>query len=195
MAGGHKKVISVFAGTAWLRSCRFLFHQFVHRDKTHKVIRDADALSALPAALVRCFDVDALDKLPQGVGGHFLQILVYVYPLDELLQIFNLSFLYFNILLQGLETLSLRVERHVANALKVGKYLSGHPKVTKVNHPLLPDHPDHELYKKYFPKGAGSIFTFEIEGGQEAALKFIDSLEIFSLLANVADVKSLVIHP
>lgn len=99
------------------------------------------------------------------------------------------------ILLQGLETLSLRVERHVANALKVVKYLSGHPKVTKVNHPLLPDHPDHELYKKYFPKGAGSIFTFEIEGGQEAAWKFIDSLEIFSLLANVADVKSLVIHP
>ena len=92
------------------------------------------------------------------------------------------------ILLQGLETLSLRVERHVANALKVVKYLSEHPKVTKVNHPLLPDHPDHELYKKYFPKGAGSIFTFEIEGGQEAAWKFIDSLEIFSLLANVADV-------
>ena len=99
------------------------------------------------------------------------------------------------ILLQGLETLSLRVERHVANALKVVEYLSNHPKVTKVNHPALPDHPDHELYKKYFPKGAGSIFTFEIEGGQVAAWKFIDSLEIFSLLANVADVKSLVIHP
>ena len=99
------------------------------------------------------------------------------------------------ILLQGLETLSLRVERHVANALKVVEYLSKHPKVTKVNHPALPDHPDHELYKKYFPKGAGSIFTFEIEGGQEAAWKFIDSLEIFSLLANVADVQSLVIHP
>ena len=99
------------------------------------------------------------------------------------------------ILLQGLETLSLRVERHVANALKVVEYLSKHPKVTKVNHPSLPTHPDHELYKKYFPKGAGSIFTFEIEGGQEAAWKFIDSLEIFSLLANVADVKSLVIHP
>ena len=99
------------------------------------------------------------------------------------------------ILLQGLETLSLRVERHVANALKVVEYLSKHPKVTKVNHPALPDHPDHELYKKYFPKGAGSIFSFEIEGGQEAAWKFIDSLEIFSLLANVADVKSLVIHP
>ena len=103
MAGGHKKVILLFAGTAWLWSCRFLFHQFVHRDKTHKVIRDADALSALPAALVRCFDVDALDKLPQGVGGHFLQILVFVYPLDELLQIFNLSFLYFDFLLQGLD--------------------------------------------------------------------------------------------
>lgn len=99
------------------------------------------------------------------------------------------------ILLQGLETLSLRVERHVANALKVVDYLSKHPKVIKVNHPALPAHPDHELYKKYFPEGAGSIFTFEIEGGQEAAWKFIDSLEIFSLLANVADVKSLVIHP
>ena len=99
------------------------------------------------------------------------------------------------ILLQGLETLSLRVERHVANALKVVDYLSKHPKVEKVNHPSLPTHPDHELYNKYFPHGAGSIFTFEIKGGQEAAWKFIDSLEIFSLLANVADVKSLVIHP
>ena len=99
------------------------------------------------------------------------------------------------ILLQGLETLSLRVERHVANALKVVDYLSKHPKVEKVNHPSLPTHPDHELYNKYFPNGADSIFTFEIKGGQEAAWKFIDSLEIFSLLANVADVKSLVIHP
>lgn len=99
------------------------------------------------------------------------------------------------ILLQGLETLSLRMERHVANALKVVDYLSKHPKVEKVNHPSLPTHPDHELYNKYFPNGAGSIFTFEIKGGQEAAWKFIDSLEIFSLLANVADVKSLVIHP
>ena len=99
------------------------------------------------------------------------------------------------ILLQGLETLSLRVERHVANALKVVDYLSKHPKVEKVNHPSLPTHPDHELYNKYFPNGAGSIVTFEIKGGQEAAWKFIDSLEIFSLLANVADVKSLVIHP
>lgn len=99
------------------------------------------------------------------------------------------------ILLQGLETLSLRVERHVANALKVVDYLSKHPKVEKVNHPSLPTHPDHELYNKYFPNGAGSIFTFEIKGGQEAAWKFIDSLEIFSLLANIADVKSLVIHP
>ena len=99
------------------------------------------------------------------------------------------------ILLQGLEALSLRVERHVANALKVVDYLSKHPKVEKVNHPSLPTHPDHELYNKYFPNGAGSIFTFEIKGGQEAAWKFIDSLEIFSLLANVADVKSLVIHP
>ena len=98
------------------------------------------------------------------------------------------------ILLQGLETLSLRVERHVANALKVVDYLSKHPKVEKVNHPSLPTHPDHELYNKYFPNGAGSIFTFEIKGGQEAAWKFIDSLEIFSLLANVADVTSPVIH-
>ena len=99
------------------------------------------------------------------------------------------------ILLQGLETLSLRVERHVENALKVVDYLAHNPKVEKVNHPSLPDHPDHELYKKYFPNGGGSIFTFEIKGGEEAAWKFIDSLQIFSLLANVADVKSLVIHP
>ncbi len=99
------------------------------------------------------------------------------------------------ILLQGVETLSLRVERHVENALKVVDYLSKHPKVAKVNHPSLPDHPDHGLYEKYFPAGGGSIFTFEIKGGQEEAWKFIDSLEIFSLLANVADVKSLVIHP
>ena len=99
------------------------------------------------------------------------------------------------ILLQGLETLSLRVERHVENALKVVEFLSKHPNVAKVNHPSLPDHPDHELYKKYFPKGGGSIFTFEIKGGEKEAWQFIDSLEIFSLLANVADVKSLVIHP
>lgn len=99
------------------------------------------------------------------------------------------------ILLQGLETLSLRVERHVENALKVVDFLQNHPKVKKVNHPSLPEHPDHALYKRYFPKGAGSIFTFEIQGGQEEAHRFIDSLEIFSLLANVADVKSLVIHP
>ncbi|WP_195595546.1 O-acetylhomoserine aminocarboxypropyltransferase/cysteine synthase family protein [Coprobacter fastidiosus] len=99
------------------------------------------------------------------------------------------------ILLQGLETLSLRVERHVENALKVVDYLKNNPKVSKVNHPSLPDHPDHALYEKYFHKGAGSIFTFEIKGGKEEAWKFIDSLEIFSLLANVADVKSLVIHP
>jgi O-acetylhomoserine (thiol)-lyase len=97
--------------------------------------------------------------------------------------------------LQGLETLSLRVERHVENALKIVEFLSGHPKVEKVNHPALPDHPHHALYKKYFPKGAGSIFTFEIKGGREAALKFIGKLKLFSLLANVADVKSLVIHP
>ena len=99
------------------------------------------------------------------------------------------------ILLQGVETLSLRVERHVENALKVVDFLKNHPKVAKVNHPSLADHPDHELYKKYFPQGAGSIFTFEIKGGQEEAWRFIDALQIFSLLANVADVKSLVIHP
>ncbi len=99
------------------------------------------------------------------------------------------------IFLQGLETLSLRVERHVENALKVVQYLSKHPKVAKVNHPSLPSHPDHVLYRRYFPNGGGSIFTFEIKGGQAEAFKFIDSLEIFSLLANVADVKSLVIHP
>ena len=98
------------------------------------------------------------------------------------------------ILLQGLETLSLRVERHVSNALKVVEYLTKHPKVAKVNHPSLPTHPDNALYKKYFPNGAGSIFTFEIKGDLEKTWKFIDSLEIFSLLANVADVKSLVIH-
>ena len=99
------------------------------------------------------------------------------------------------ILLQGVETLSLRVERHVENALKVVDFLSKHPKVARVNHPALASHHDHALYTKYFPKGAGSIFTFEIKGGQEEAWKFIDALQIFSLLANVADVKSLVIHP
>lgn len=99
------------------------------------------------------------------------------------------------ILLQGIETLSLRVERHVANALKVVDFLRKHPKVKLVNHPSLPEHPDHTLYNRYFPNGASSIFTFEVKGGQEEAHRFIDSLRIFSLLANVADVKSLVIHP
>ncbi len=99
------------------------------------------------------------------------------------------------ILLQGVESLPLRIERHVENALKVVDFLSKHPKVKSVSHPSLPSHPDHELYKKYFPQGAGSIFTFEINGTQEDAWKFIDNLKIFSLLANVADVKSLVIHP
>ena len=99
------------------------------------------------------------------------------------------------ILLQGVETLSLRVERHVENTLKVVDFLANHPKVAKVNHPALESHHDHELYNKYFPNGGGSIFTFEIKGGQEEAWRFIDALEIFSLLANVADVKSLVIHP
>lgn len=99
------------------------------------------------------------------------------------------------ILLQGLETLSLRVERHVENTLKVVDFLNNHPKVSKVNHPALSSHRDNALYKKYFPNGGASIFTFEIKGGQDEAWKFIDSLKIFSLLANVADVKSLVIHP
>ena len=99
------------------------------------------------------------------------------------------------LLLQGIETLSLRLERHAENTAKVVKYLSGHPLVEKVNHPSLPDHPDHALYEKYFQNGGASIFTFDIKGGQEEAWKFIDHLEIFSLLANVADVKSLVIHP
>ena len=99
------------------------------------------------------------------------------------------------LLLQGLETLSLRVERHVENTLKVVEFLNNHPKVKKVNHPALPYHRDHHLYERYFPNGGGSIFTFEIDGGQDEAWRFIDSLEIFSLLANVADVKSLVIHP
>ena len=99
------------------------------------------------------------------------------------------------LLLQGTETLSLRLERHVENTKKVVEFLSKHPLVDKVNHPSLPDHPDHALYQKYFPNGGGSIFTFDIKGGQAEAHKFIDNLEIFSLLANVADVKSLVIHP
>ena len=99
------------------------------------------------------------------------------------------------IFLQGLETLSLRVERHVENTLKVVEYLNNHPQVEKVNHPSLPDSPYNELYKRYFPKGGASIFTFEIKGGAKEAQEFIDYLEIFSLLANVADVKSLVIHP
>ena len=99
------------------------------------------------------------------------------------------------LLLQGVETLSLRLDRHVENTKKVIEYLQGHPQVAKVNHPSLPDHPNHALYEKYFPNGGGSIFTFEIKGGQEEAWKFIDGLKIFSLLANVADVKSLVIHP
>lgn len=99
------------------------------------------------------------------------------------------------LLLQGVETLSLRLDRHAENTKKVVEYLSNHPLVEKVNHPSLPDHPDHALYEKYFPNGGASIFTFEIKGGQEEAHKFIDNLKLFSLLANVADVKSLVIHP
>ena len=99
------------------------------------------------------------------------------------------------LLLQGTETLSLRIERHVENTKKVVEFLANHPQVEKVNHPSLPDHPDHALYQKYFPNGGASIFTFNIKGGREEAFTFIDNLKIFSLLANVADVKSLVIHP
>ena len=99
------------------------------------------------------------------------------------------------LLLQGTETLSLRLDRHAENTRKVVEFLRNHPKVARVNHPSLEEHPDHELYEKYFPNGGASIFTFEIRGGKEEAWKFIDNLEIFSLLANVADVKSLVIHP
>ena len=99
------------------------------------------------------------------------------------------------LLLQGIETLSLRLERHAGNAKKVVDYLAKHPKVAKVNHPSLPDHPQHDLYEKYFPNGGASIFTFDVKGGRKEAHAFIDALEIFSLLANVADVKSLVIHP
>ena len=99
------------------------------------------------------------------------------------------------LLLQGVETLSLRLDRHIQNTKKVVEYLSNHPKVEKVNHPSIENHPDHELYKRYFPNGGASIFTFDIKGGQEEAHRFIDNLKIFSLLANVADVKSLVIHP
>lgn len=99
------------------------------------------------------------------------------------------------ILLLGVETLSLRLERHAENTARIVEYLSKHPQVEKVNHPSLPEHPDHVLYQRYFPKGGGSIFTFEVKGGKEEAHKFIDALELFSLLANVADVKSLVIHP
>jgi len=99
------------------------------------------------------------------------------------------------LLLQGIETLSLRVERHASNTAKIVDFLSKHPQVVKVNHPSLADHPDHKLYEKYFPNGGGSIFTFDIKGGQKEAWAFIDALKIFSLLANVADVKSLVIHP
>lgn len=99
------------------------------------------------------------------------------------------------LLLQGVETLSLRIERHVENTKKVIAFLADHPQVEQIHHPLLPEHPDHALYEKYFPNGGGSIFTFDIKGGQNEAYRFIDSLQVFSLLANVADVKSLVIHP
>ena len=99
------------------------------------------------------------------------------------------------LLLQGIETLSLRLDRHAENTKKVVEFLKNHPKVARVNHPSLPDHPDHALYERYFPNGGASIFTFDIKGGKKEAHAFIDALELFSLLANVADVKSLVIHP
>lgn len=99
------------------------------------------------------------------------------------------------LLLQGIETLSLRMERHAENTKNVVEFLNSHPQVERVNHPSLPSHPDHLLYQRYFPNGGASIFTFDIKGGMEAAYRFIDNLQIFSLLANVADVKSLVIHP
>ena len=105
MAGGHKKVILLFAGTAWLWSCRFLFHQFIQRDKTHKIIGNADVLSPLAAALVGCFNINSFDKLTQSIRGKLVQVLVFVCPLDKLLQIFNLSFLYFDFLLQSLDFL------------------------------------------------------------------------------------------
>lgn len=154
------------------------------------------------------FDWKASDKFPQFTepepGYHGIK---FVDVVDKLSYIIRLRTVVlrdtgaaispFNswLLLQGLETLSLRVERHVNNALEIAQWLAQHPKVKKVNHPALSSHPDHELYKRYFPLGAGSIFTIEIHGGTPEAHRFIDSLEIFSLLANVADAKSLVIHP
>ena len=121
-----------------------------------------------------------------------ISVLFYIFfILQGCLALQELPFL----LLQGLETLSLRVERQVENALKVVDFLAHDPHVAKVNHPSLDNHPDHELYRRYFPHGGISIFTFEIKGGPEAARTFIDHLKVFSLLANVADVKSLVIHP
>ncbi len=154
------------------------------------------------------FDWKASDKFPQFTepepGYHGIRLVDVVDKLSYIIRIRTVllrdtgaAISPFNswLLLQGLETLSLRVERHVSNALSLVEWLSAHPKVKRVNHPALPSHPDHELYKRYFPLGAGSIFTIELEGGTEEAHRFIDSLEIFSLLANVADAKSLVIHP
>ncbi len=154
------------------------------------------------------FDWKASDKFPQFTepepGYHGIRFVDVVDKLSYIIRIRTVllrdtgaAISPFNswLLLQGLETLSLRVERHVSNALSLVEWLSAHPKVKRVNHPALPSHPDHELYKRYFPLGAGSIFTIELEGGTEEAHRFIDSLEIFSLLANVADAKSLVIHP
>ena len=170
--GGHGTTI----GGVIIDSGRFdwkasgKFPQFTEPEASYHGIVFADACG--PAAYI----VRARATLLRDIGATFSPVSCFIF-------------------LQGLETLSLRVERHVENALKVVEYLSKHPKVAKVNHPSLPSHPDHALYERYFPNGGGSIFTFEIKGGQAEAFKFIDSLQIFSLLANVADVKSLVIHP
>lgn len=154
------------------------------------------------------FDWKASDKFPQFTapepGYHGIKFVDVVDKLSYIVRIRTVllrdtgaAISPFNswLLLQGLETLSLRLERHVSNALALVEWLSKHPKIRRVNHPALPAHPDHDLYKRYFPLGAGSIFTIEIDGGTAEAHRFIDSLEIFSLLANVADAKSLVIHP
>jgi len=153
------------------------------------------------------FDWAASDKFPglsqPNAGYHgtvFTEIagnLAYILKARTLLRDTGAALSPFSafLLLQGLETLSLRVERHVENALKVVDYLKGHPRVARVNHPSLPDHRDHALYKRYFPKGGGSIFTIDLKGSLDTARKFTESLELFSHLANVADVKSLVIHP
>ena len=132
---------------------------------------------------------------PLHILNQIFFTLVYAVPLFSFAKEVKIAFFAAFLLLQGTETLSLRLERHAENTKKVVAFLANHPQVETVNHPSLPDHPNHALYEKYFPNGGASIFTFEIKGSQREAHKFIDSLKIFSLLANVADVKSLVIHP